>query len=52
MWIKVIIACLPAAVIGLLFDDKVNELFYNFQTVAIMLILFGIFLVKENYAKV
>ena len=45
MWIKVIIACLPAAVIGLLFDDKVNELFYNFQTVAIMLILFGIFFI-------
>ena len=52
MWIKVIIACLPAAVIGLLFDDKVNELFYNFQTVAIMLILFGIFfIVVENYNK-
>ena len=52
MWIKVIIACLPAAVIGLLFDDKVNELFYNFQTVAIMLILFGIlFIVIENYNK-
>lgn len=52
MWIKVIVACLPAAVIGLLFDDKVNELFYNFQTVAIMLILFGIFfIVVENYNK-
>ena len=52
MWIKVIIACLPAAVIGLLFDDKVNELFYNFQTVAIMLILFGIFfIIVENYNK-
>ena len=52
MWIKVIIACLPAAVIGLLFDDKVNELFYNFQTVAIMLILFGIlFIIIENYNK-
>ena len=52
MWIKVIVACLPAAVIGLLFDDKINELFYNFQTVAIMLILFGIFfIVVENYNK-
>lgn len=35
-----------------MFDDKVNELFYNFQTVAIMLILFGIFfIVVENYNK-
>ena len=52
MWIKVVVACLPAAVIGLLFDDKVNELFYNFQTVAIMLILFGIlFIIIENYNK-
>ena len=52
MWIKIVVACLPAAVIGLLFDDKVNELFYNFQTVAIMLILFGIFfIVIENYNK-
>ena len=52
MWIKIIVACLPAAVIGLLFDDKINELFYNFQTVAIMLILFGIFfIVVENYNK-
>jgi len=52
MWIKIVVACLPAAIIGLLFDDKVNELFYNFQTVAIMLILFGIFfIVIENYNK-
>lgn len=52
MWIKIVVACLPAAVIGLLFDDKINELFYNFQTVAIMLILFGIFFIAiENYNK-
>ena len=42
MWIKIVIACIPAAIVGLLFDDKINELFYNFQTVAIMLIVFGI----------
>lgn len=52
MWMKIVVACLPAAIIGLLFDDKVNELFYNFQTVAIMLILFGIFfIIIENYNK-
>lgn len=52
MWVKIMVACVPAAIIGLLFDDKVNELFYNFQTVAIMLILFGIFfIIIENYNK-
>lgn len=49
MWGKVIVACLPAAVVGLLLDDWFNALFYNAWTVAIMLILFGIaFLVIET----
>ena len=52
MWFKIIVACIPAAVVGLLFDDVLNELFYNPITVAIMLILFGIlFIVIENYNK-
>lgn len=52
MWIKVVIACMPAAIIGILFDDKINLLFYNFQSVAIALIVFGIlFIVVENYNK-
>ncbi|MCD8095668.1 MAG: undecaprenyl-diphosphate phosphatase [Ruminococcus sp.] len=51
MWFKVLVACLPAAVIGLLFDDLFNELFYNWQTVAVMLIVFGVFFIiveKKN----
>ncbi|MCI9595948.1 MAG: undecaprenyl-diphosphate phosphatase [Firmicutes bacterium] len=52
MWLKIIVACVPAAVIGLLFDDVFNALFYNYQTVAIMLIIFGIlFIVIENRNK-
>lgn len=52
MWFKIIVACLPAAVVGLLFDDQLNALFYNPTTVAIMLIVFGIlFIVVENYNK-
>lgn len=52
MWLKIIVACIPAAVIGLLFDDVFNALFYNYQTVAIMLILFGIlFIIIENRNK-
>ena len=52
MCIKIVIACVPAAIVGLFFDDKINELFYNFQTVATALIVFGIlFIVIENHNK-
>ena len=48
-WFKVIVAALPAAVIGLPFDDQIDALFYNYQTVAATLILYGIlFIVIEN----
>lgn len=42
---KVILACIPAAIIGLLLDDKLNEIFYNWQTVAVTLILYGVFFI-------
>ncbi len=46
---KVIVAVIPAAVLGLLFDDIINEMFYNPVTVAVMLIVYGIlFIVIEN----
>ena len=52
MWIKVVVGCLPAVVIGLPFDDLFEELFYNYQTVAVALIVFGIaFIVIENKNK-
>lgn len=52
MWLKIIVACLPAAIIGLLFDDVFNALFYNYQTVAIMLILVGVvFIIIERANK-
>ncbi len=52
MWLMIIIACLPATIVGLLFDEELNDLFYNYQTVAIMLILFGVlFIVIENFNK-
>ncbi len=52
MWFKILAACIPAAVVGLLFDDKINELFYNYWTVAAALIIFGIlFIVIENHNK-
>lgn len=50
MWLKIIVSCLPASVVGLLWDDELNALFYNYQTVAVMLILFGIlFILIENH---
>lgn len=52
LWFKVIIAALPAAIIGLPFDDLLDKLFYNYQTVAVTLILYGVlFIVVENYNK-
>lgn len=52
MWFKVIVSCIPAAVVGLLLDEKLNEWFYNWQTVSIMLILVGIvFIIVENQNK-
>lgn len=52
LWIKILIACVPAAIIGLLFNEQFEELFYNYQTVAIALIVFGVaFLVIETKHK-
>lgn len=42
LWFKIIVACIPAAIIGLLLDDWINEHFYNFVSVACALIVFGI----------
>lgn len=50
LWFKILVACLPAIVIGLPFDDFLEEKLYNYVVVALMLILYGvIFLVIENY---
>ena len=52
LWAKILVACVPAGIIGILFDDKIDELFYNYQTVAAALIIFGIlFIVIENRNK-
>lgn len=42
LWVKVVIACLPAIVIGLPLDNWFEAHFYNFVSIAIMLILYGI----------
>lgn len=52
LWLKVLVASMPAAIIGLLFDDKIDEVFYNYVVVAITLIIYGIlFIIVEKYNK-
>ena len=49
MWLKVLVGCVPAAVIGLLFDDFIMEKFYSWQVVAIALAVYGVvFIVIEK----
>lgn len=52
MWFKIIVACVPAAVIGVLFDDVIDEMFYNQIVVAGALIIYGVlFILVENWNK-
>lgn len=52
MWIKVVIASVPAAVVGLIFDDYLDAIFYKPFPVAVMLIVYGIlFIIIENKNK-
>lgn len=52
LWSKVIIACIPSVIIGLPLDDWLDKHLYNFITVSLMLIIYGIlFIVVENYNK-
>lgn len=52
LWGKVVIACIPAAVLGLLLDDLMDEYLYNWYVVAAMLIVYGIvFIVIERIFK-
>ena len=52
MWVKIIVASIPAGVVGILWDDVLTKYFYNYQTVAIMLILVGVvFIIIERSNK-
>lgn len=52
LWGKILVACIPAAVVGLLFDELFEKWFYNPTCVAIALIVFGVaFIVVENWHK-
>lgn len=52
LWFKILIACIPAAVIGLLFDDEIEALLYRYEVVAAALIIFGVaFILIESRNK-
>lgn len=52
LWVKIVVACIPAAVVGLLFDDVFEALFYHAIPVALALIIFGVaFIVIERRNK-
>ena len=52
LWLKVVVAVLPSAVIGFLLDDWFKETFYNYVTVAIALVVYGIlFIVVERMRR-
>lgn len=49
MWFKIVVACIPAAIVQLAWGDKIEELFYNYWVIAFALILFGVaFIFIEN----
>ena len=54
LWFKVVVAVLPSAVIGVLLDDWMDALLYNYVVVAITLIVYGvafIFMERQNEAR-
>lgn len=49
LWLKVLVGVVPAAILGVLFDDLLDEYLYNFPTVAIALLVYGVaFIVIEK----
>lgn len=52
LWLKVVVAVIPSGIIGLLFEDTIDRVFFNPTTVAVALIVYGIIMiVLENRNK-
>ena len=52
LWMKVVVACIPAAVLGILFDDWMEAHLHNYIVVSLMLVLYGVlFILVENWNK-
>lgn len=49
LWLRILVACIPAGVVGVLFNDQIHEIFFHYWVVAIALIVYGVlFLVLES----
>lgn len=52
LWMKILVSCIPAAVVGILFNETFEALFYSYGPISIALIVFGIaFIIIENTHK-
>ncbi len=52
LWAKILVACIPAGVIGVIFDEEIDKLFYNPYVVSITLIVYGVaFIIIEIWNK-
>ena len=52
LWMKVVVACIPAGVLGILFDDWMDAHLHNYIVVSIMLVVYGVlFILVENWNK-
>ena len=52
MWLKVVVACIPTGILGILFDDFLEQHFGTAVSIAIMLIVYGIaFIAVEIWNK-
>jgi undecaprenyl-diphosphatase len=45
LWFKVIVAIIPSGIVGILFEDKIDQLFYNPVVVALALIIYGVIMI-------
>lgn len=54
MWLKIAVSCIPAGIVGILWDDQIEAVFYNYFVVAMALIIFGILfiLIERKHIKV
>ncbi len=53
LWFKILVACIPAAIVGILLDDWLEAHLYNGFVVAVMLVIVGIaFIIIENGNKI
>lgn len=52
MWFKVVVACIPGAIVTLLFDDYIEAHLHTPTVIALALVVYGVaFIVIENWNK-